>query len=94
MTEVRRSTLRRARNPMPTFIRNALDERDLMGSFLERPPYQQNDYLGWILRAKQETTRLRRLNQMLDELQGGRLYMNMSWRPRGSRAKARLHGSR
>lgn len=89
MPEMRRATLRRARNPMPTFVRNALDERGLMGAFLERPPYQRNDYLGWILRAKLEATRLRRLNRMLDELQGGRLYMNMTWRPRGSRAGSR-----
>jgi uncharacterized protein YdeI (YjbR/CyaY-like superfamily) len=74
---------------MPAFVRNALDERGLMGAFLERPPYQQNDYLGWILRAKLEATQLRRLDQMLDELRGGRLYMNMTWRPRGSRARPR-----
>ncbi len=44
-----------------------------------RPPYQQNDYIGWVTRAKFEATRQKRLNQMLDELEGGKLYMNMEW---------------
>lgn len=80
--ETRRATLKRAKNPMPAFVKNALNERGLMDAYRERPPYQQNDYLGWIARAKLEATRLKRLNQMLDELQGGKLYMNMAWRPR------------
>jgi len=70
---------------MPAFIRNALSERGLMSAYKERPPYQQNDYLGWIARAKLEATKLKRLNQMLDELEGGKLYMNMSWKPRAER---------
>lgn len=53
-----------------------------MDAYLMRPPYQQNDYLGWIARAKLEATKTKRLNQMLDELEGGRLYMNMKWKPR------------
>ncbi len=70
---------------MPAFVRNALNERGLMEAYRARPPYQQNDYLGWIVRAKLETTKLKRLNQMLDELQGGKLYMNMVWKPRAER---------
>lgn len=48
--------LKRAKNPMPVFVRNALDERGLMEAYLDRPPYQQNDYLGWISRAKLEAS--------------------------------------
>jgi uncharacterized protein YdeI (YjbR/CyaY-like superfamily) len=70
---------------MPAFVRNALNERGLMEAYRARPPYQQNDYLGWIVRAKLEATKLKRLNQMLDELQGGKLYMNMVWKPRAER---------
>jgi uncharacterized protein YdeI (YjbR/CyaY-like superfamily) len=77
--------LTRAKNPMPAFVRNALNERGLMEAYRARPPYQQNDYLGWIVRAKLEATKLKRLNQMLDELQGGKLYMNMVWKPRAER---------
>ncbi|MCX6672440.1 MAG: YdeI/OmpD-associated family protein [Methanothrix sp.] len=77
-----KSTLKRPKNPMPLFVRDALNERALMDAYLARPPYQQNDYLGWIARAKLEATKIKRLNQMLDELEGGRLYMNMTWKPR------------
>jgi len=64
---------------MPDFIRDALDEQGLTDAYRDRPSYQQNDYIGWITRAKLETTRQKRLNQMLDELKGGKLYMNMKW---------------
>ena len=71
------STLKRPLHPMPDFVRNALDERGLMAAYQERPPYQQNDYLGWINRAKRRETKEKRLNQMLDELEIGGVYMNM-----------------
>ncbi len=74
------SPARRPRYPMPTFIRRALGEAGLMPSYRERPPYQQNDYIGWITRAKRDDTRDRRLTQMLDELRGGGRYMKMKWR--------------
>lgn len=70
---------------MPAFVREALQARGLMAAYRERPPYQQNDYLGWIARAKLEATQRKRLAQMLDELEGGRFYMKMVWRPRLSR---------
>ena len=59
---------RRPRHPMPAFVREALIESDLMGLYRERPPYQQNDYVGWIAGAKREETKQKRLAQMLDEL--------------------------
>jgi len=86
MPESKTTGLTRAKNPMPAFVRNALNERGLMKAYRARPPYQQNDYLGWIIRAKLEATKLKRLNQMLDELQGGKLYMNMVWKPRAERS--------
>ena len=82
-----KNLLKRPKNPMPVFVRNALNERGLMEAYRARPPYQQNDYLGWIIRAKLKATKLKRLNQMLDELQGGKLYMNMTWRPRAERGR-------
>lgn len=71
--------LTRARHKMPDYVREALTERKLMDAYRERPDYQQNDYMGWITRAKREETKEQRLSQMLDELEGGKLYMNMSW---------------
>jgi uncharacterized protein YdeI (YjbR/CyaY-like superfamily) len=64
---------------MPDFIRDALDQHGLMDAYRSRPPYQQNDYIGWIQRAKLEATRNKRLNQMLDELKKGNVYMRMKW---------------
>ena len=66
---------------MPALVERALLERGLMEAYRHRPPYQRNDYLGWIERAKRETTKLRRLAQMLDELEQGDRYMKMAWRP-------------
>lgn len=67
----------RPRHRMPNFIRAALNERGLMDAYLSRPPYQRNDYIGWITRARLAATKEKRLNQMLEELKGGKLYMNM-----------------
>ena len=45
------SPLKRPLYPMPEFVREALEARGLMEVYYERPPYQQNDYIGWINRA-------------------------------------------
>ncbi|HEY7466122.1 MAG TPA: YdeI/OmpD-associated family protein [Dehalococcoidia bacterium] len=66
---------------MPPDIRRALAERGLLSAYDERPAYQRNDYLAWIARAKREAARTRRLNQMLDELEQGGVYMNMKHGP-------------
>jgi uncharacterized protein YdeI (YjbR/CyaY-like superfamily) len=52
-----------------------------MAAYRDRPPYQQNDYVGWITRAKGDETRRKRLDQMLDELEHGGVYMNMAHKP-------------
>jgi uncharacterized protein YdeI (YjbR/CyaY-like superfamily) len=64
---------------MPDFFRDALNIRGLMDAYLARPPYQQNDYIGWVTHAKLEATKQKRLNQMLDELERGGVYMKMKW---------------
>ncbi len=63
---------------MPSFVKTALEEHDLMRDYLDRPEYQQNDYIGWISRAKQDATKRKRLIQMLFELKQGGIYMKMS----------------
>ena len=70
----------RPRYSMPDFIRLALDEHEAMDAYRSRPSYQQNDYVGWIQRAKLETTKQKRLKQMLDELKKGNVYMRMKWK--------------
>jgi uncharacterized protein YdeI (YjbR/CyaY-like superfamily) len=75
-------TMKRPANPMPDYVRAALETHRLRDSYDARPRYQRNDYLGWIDRAKRQETRLKRLEQMLDELKAGDVYMNMPWRQR------------
>lgn len=72
----------RPRHTMPGFIKTALTKAGLMERYQARPPYQRNDYLGWITRAKRDETQRKRLTQMLDELERGNVYMNMQWKPK------------
>ncbi len=69
---------------MPEFVKQALAKNSLVKAYRERPPYQQNDYLGWISRAKRQETAQKRLNQMLQELEHGGQYMKMRWNPKHS----------
>jgi uncharacterized protein YdeI (YjbR/CyaY-like superfamily) len=64
---------------MPQFVRKALIEHGLLSAYKSRPPYQRNDYLGWISSAKREATKKKRLDQMIEELKAGNKYMKMSW---------------
>ncbi len=77
MTEVA-FRLKRPLNAMPEDVGRALIERGLAEAFAARPAYQQNDYLGWIARAKRPETRAKRLQQMLGELTCGGVYMKMA----------------
>ena len=76
------SPLTRTRYEMPDFLREALSKRGLMDAYRKRPDYQQNDYIGWITRARLTATRQKRLKQMLDELKKGNVYMKMKWNPK------------
>jgi uncharacterized protein YdeI (YjbR/CyaY-like superfamily) len=78
--EVDQSRMTREIHEMPEDVRRALAERGVMAAYRQRPPYQQNDYVGWITRAKLPATRAKRLQQMLDELERGGVYMHMKWR--------------
>ena len=71
------SNLQRQKYPISDFIKQVLEEHGLMEAYKERPAYQQNDYIGWISRAKRQETKEKRLGQMLNELKSGGVYMNM-----------------
>ena len=85
MTDQDFSNLSRPRHPMPDFMKNALVGSGLLDAYKSRPLYQQNDYIGWINRAKRPDTKQKRLAQMLYELERGDLYMKMDYRLRRSR---------
>jgi len=64
---------------MPRDVHDALSKAKVMDMYRSRPAYQQNDYVGWITRAKLPATRQKRIQQMLDELGSGGVYMKMRW---------------
>ncbi len=67
----------RPANPTPDDVAELLRERRLETAYEARPWYQRNDYLGWISRASRLETRQKRIDQMLDELEQGGVYMKM-----------------
>jgi uncharacterized protein YdeI (YjbR/CyaY-like superfamily) len=87
------SRLKRPRQAMPGFVKQALEERGLMDAYKERPAYQQNDYVGWINEAKRPETKEKRLQQMLNELEKGGVYMNMAHAPSKKLGKRARRGS-
>ena len=81
MPENPKGNLTRPIHPMPQFVEDALISNGLVDDYRARPAYQQNDYIGWITRAKRPETQLKRLNQMLEELRTGGIYMRMDHPP-------------
>ena len=73
------SRMTRDIHEMPADVRAALTKAGVIDAYRARPPYQQNDYIGWITRAKLPATRAKRIEQMLTELGSGGVYMKMKW---------------
>jgi Bacteriocin-protection, YdeI or OmpD-Associated len=65
---------------LPDFIRSALESRGLLEAYSRRSVEQQDHYVRRILRAVRAETVQKRLDQMLDELEGD-LYMKKPWIP-------------
>jgi uncharacterized protein YdhG (YjbR/CyaY superfamily) len=84
----RRRSTKRVRHPMPDYVERELEGRGLMDAYKQPPPYQRNDYVGWITTARQEATRQRRLEQMLEELERGDAYMKMPYKPKKGKPRA------
>lgn len=72
---------RRPTNPMPADVLARLEDEGVLEEYDARPHYQRNDYLGWIARAVRPETRTRRIDQMIDELRIGGVYMGMDHAP-------------
>lgn len=51
-THILTNSLTREIHPIPDDVRQLLHERGLWEAYQSRPPYQQNDYIGWIEQAK------------------------------------------
>jgi len=65
--------------PDAFIVKDELIGLGLMEAYQNRPAYQQNDYIGWITRARQEKTRQKRLKIMLDEIASGKGYMGLKY---------------
>lgn len=72
---------KRPLQPMPEDVTAELDAPGVRDEYDARPFYQRNDYLAWIGRAKRPDTRRKRVDQMLDELKEGGVYMGMDHPP-------------
>lgn len=70
---------------MPDDVRAELESSGRLADYGARPFYQRNDYLAWISRAAAATTRRKRIDQMLRELELGGVYMGMEHRPSARR---------
>jgi hypothetical protein len=66
---------------LPGFIRSALESRGLVVAYSRRSGAQREHYVRRILRAVRAETVQKRLDQMLDELEGD-IYMKRPWMPR------------
>lgn len=73
------TTLSRKINRLPVALKRRMEQEGVLELYNQRPPYQRNDYLGWIARAKQEATQQKRTEQMIAELKKGNVYMKMKW---------------
>ena len=71
----------KSKQPMPGFVKKALEKRNLVDAYRARPAYQQNDYLFWIAEAKLQPMKDKRLAQMLDELEKGDAFKGQPYTP-------------
>ncbi len=78
-----KGNLTRPKLLMPDFVKLALEKHGLVTEYEARPAYQRNDYIGWIVNAKRQETKQKRLCQMLEEIKQGGVYMNMRHTPSG-----------
>ena len=67
--------------PMPGNVKAALEKRKLMDAYLARPEYQRIEYLKTIANAYGTAAKDKLLEQMLSELENGKLYRSAAWTP-------------
>jgi hypothetical protein len=71
---------------MPGNVKSALAKRKLMDAYLARPEYQRRDYLKAIALAHGEPAKQKLIDQMLEELEHGKLYKGEPWEPAAPKA--------
>lgn len=69
-------------NTIHDFIKDRLVKENVLDKYNKRPAYQRNQYIDWITSAKRETTKEKRLNQMIDELKVGDSFRGEKYNPK------------
>lgn len=64
---------------IPQDIQDILISSHLLEQFQKRPPYQQRGYIKRIVEAKKDTTKEKRINQMITELPHQKLYLGKQY---------------
>ncbi len=67
--------------PMPGFVKSALAKAKMMDTYRARPEYQRHEYLARIDRAIGTDAKKKLLDQMIDELTKGGVYLGEPWEP-------------
>ena len=76
--------LARPHLPLPADVRHALVGHGVLGAFKERSPYQQDDHIARVNRARVVESRVARVMELVAELQHGDPFMRTAWRARAS----------
>ncbi len=74
--------MNRSANPMPEFVRKALESHGLRDRYSNALGTSATTILAGLTEQSVKTPNKKRLTQMLDELKSGDVYMKMAWRPR------------
>ncbi|MFT3693100.1 MAG: hypothetical protein QM831_08155 [Kofleriaceae bacterium] len=67
--------------PMPGPVKSALAKKKLLETFLERPDYQRREYLKGIEHAFGTPAKQKLIDQLVAEIENGKLYMGKPWEP-------------
>jgi uncharacterized protein YdeI (YjbR/CyaY-like superfamily) len=81
-TDAKRPRVSRPILEIPDDLKKALDDNGLWERYRARPPYQQNNYVGWVIGSKRPGIRNKRLMQFVDELRSGAQYMGSAYTPK------------
>lgn len=60
-------------------VRDALEKSGMRTAYYGRPPYQRNDFIGWVNKVKASKTWAAHIPQMIGQLKRGHGYMKMDW---------------
>lgn len=69
----KKTAVQRSKQIIPAFMRKVMISENVWEQFSKLAPSHQRRYTGWIMEAKKEETRERRLSEAIQLLKKGRL---------------------